>query len=253
MSRCLDVFPACFLIFIIALFSLNVAAQEETNQSQPKPNDLCKPDDNLCRRIEQLTGQIAERKKNNRVGVELLYYARAEVYFEKGEYKLAHSDLVKFEKWHPIDTILRGSLYLKLGQSDEAFKIFDAFIKNNRVTDEILYGRGVIYYQRREYELALSDFERTVELNRRNSSAYYYCALLRIKRGVKFSENAETAEQARQEYKKAIEDLTSVIEIDLNKVNPQAFLKRAQLYETLGDTINAAADRKTYEELTKKP
>jgi tetratricopeptide (TPR) repeat protein len=248
-----NAFSACFLIFMLVLFSSNAAAQDATRQSPPKQSVSCKPDDNLCRQIEQLTEQIAERKKNYQVGVEFLYYKRAELYFEKGEYKRALGDLGKFEKRHPVNTVLRGSLYLKLGQNDDAFKIFDAFIKQNCISFDVFYGRAVIYYHQREYELALNDFERAIELNRRNSSAYYYRALLTIRRAVKLGENAETSEQAITEYKKAVEDLTSVIEIDLDKVNPQVLFKRAQLYEALGDTINAAADRKTYEELTQKP
>jgi tetratricopeptide (TPR) repeat protein len=249
------VFPACFLIFVIALFSFSVVAQDVSQQSQPKQSSGCKPNDSLCSRIERLSAAIVRARKKGEV-VSYLYYERAQVYLMQGEYKPALGDAAKCidEGGYALNCLnLRGSIYLKLAQYEDAFEDFEKAVKLSANNANALYGRGAAYYHKREYELALNDLDRALQLNRRLSGAYYYRALVSTKRGIKLGEDAETYEQSTSEYKKAIEDLTSVIEIDLRKVNPKVFLKRAQLYEALGDTINAEADRKTYAELTKKP
>jgi tetratricopeptide (TPR) repeat protein len=254
-SRRAAVFSVCFLIFVFALFPLSLAAQDETKQSQPKRSGSCKPGDYLCEEIVSLTKEIISNREQG-YWVSNLYYERGNIYFRRGEYKNALSDAAQCIKANPRSThcfIFRGSIYLKLAQYEDAFEDFDKSINQSSGFAEAFYGRGAAYYHKGDYEPALADLDHALQLNRRHSGAYYYRALLLAERGAKLNENAETYGQAKEEYKKAVEDLTSVIEIDLRKVKPEVFLKRARAYEALGDIARAEADRKTYEELTKKP
>jgi tetratricopeptide (TPR) repeat protein len=250
-----SLFRIGFLILLTALFSFSATAQGEEKQNQPKETETekCKGDAALCRKIEEATKQIGEGKKRGSEYYSFWYYERAELYLEKGDIAQALGDANRFLKETPGATglMLRGKIYNRLARYDEALKDFDAVLKSN-ANNRAFYGRGFAYYHKREYDLALNDFKRAHELDSRLSAAYYYRALILTMRG-KTLTSTENYAEATEVYKKAVEDFTSVIDIDLRKVNPKIYLLRARLYEALDEKEKAEADRKMYQELREKP
>lgn len=250
-----SLFRLCFLILLIALFSFNAPAQGEEKQNQPKETEKCKGDAILCERIESATRQISAEKKRGSEFYYFWYYRRAELYLKKGDIASALSDVNIFLKEAVVSAsglTLRGEIYLKQAKYDEALKDFEAAVKISPNSSDALLGRGVAYYYKREYDSAFDDLNRAIELHSRSSTAYYYRALILTFQAKNLIDNENYA-QATENYKKAVEDFTSVIDIDLRKVNPKVYFLRARLYEALDEKEKAEADRKMYEELSEKP
>ncbi|WP_455382015.1 tetratricopeptide repeat protein [Salinispira pacifica] len=78
--------------------------------------------------------------------------------------------------------------------------------------------RGMAYFTRSEYLMAIDDFSRAIELDARNPKAYYY-------RGV--------VHRVLSHYSQALEDLNACLELDPYQFDP--LYTRGQVYFQLGD------------------
>jgi len=104
----------------------------------------------------------------------------------------------------------QGLSYLKLKQYEEAI---DAFSK---AIAEAYNNRGVAWHHKGDYDKAISDYKRALELHPRYAEAY---------------NNRGVAWAYKGEYDKAILDCTEALEINLLTQNSVGFGLMAKLFE----------------------
>ena len=97
---------------------------------------------------------------------------------------------------------------------------------------ETSYQRGVSLYQQGNYEAALQQFDKVIELQPKAYVAYYARAVIFLTRG---------------EYPRALENINQAIALAPDLA--VAYYRRAQIYERVGDIVNAEADYKKAKEL----
>ncbi|GEM_PF-2266622 len=97
---------------------------------------------------------------------------------------------------------------------------------------ETSYQRGVALYQQGNYEAALQQFDRVIELQPKAYVAYYARAVIFLTRG---------------EYPRALENINQAIALAPDLA--VAYYRRAQIYERVGDLVSAEADYKKAKEL----
>ncbi len=128
-----------------------------------------------------------------------------------------------------------GSAYQGLEKFDEAIEAYNEAIKLNTDLDEgTIYNRGTCYSKMNQYELALADFNRCLELDPDWAWA--------------FSARGNVYLQLK-EYGKAIEDTTNAIRYRPNYL--QAYIIRGYSHKAIGEDQKAKADFKNALALTK--
>lgn len=94
---------------------------------------------------------------------------------------------------------LRGRAYWKTGQYDQAIAEYNKALEINPRLDLAYYGRGIAYGSKAEYDRAISDFTKAVEIDPRFALAYSLRGSAYWKTG---------------QYDQAIADYTKALEID---------------------------------------
>jgi tetratricopeptide (TPR) repeat protein len=101
----------------------------------------------------------------------------AQVLLSKGKYKnaLKYLNLAEqIELTNPDVHLMKGSVWLVMGEKREAEKSFRKAIKNSGIEkDDILYHIGASYVQAGEIERAVGYFERSLKINPENELALY--------------------------------------------------------------------------------
>ena len=122
----------------------------------------------------------SELSKNNRIGGELLL--SADELNAQGRDREAIIDLSKIIELNPIDGRLlafaykaRGICNFNIREYDSALDDFSRFIQLENEPDnaEGYFGRGRIYAIKNEYDKALSDLNKSIELDPTNAEAFY--------------------------------------------------------------------------------
>jgi Flp pilus assembly protein TadD len=90
-----------------------------------------------------------------------------------------------------------GRLYLQRGLADEATKEFDIVEKNDPHSGLSCLGKGMVYFRKGDFKSARSRFEDAVSLNEKLWEAHAFLGLI-------LDRDKETAEKAREHYKKGI-------------------------------------------------
>ena len=131
-----------------------------------------------------------------------------------------------------------GKKYYNEGLYDKAIMAFThSLFFDKSANAKYLVNRGTVYYSKKEYNLALRDFDLAIK----------YCAdfpLSYVKRGYCFLEKYEYNLQQglkKNEYlEMAICDFS--IAIDLGHIEPEVFVNRATAYNLLEDSVKALSD-----------
>ena len=106
--------------------------------------------------------------------------------------------------------------------------------KTRAAGDDIGYNnQGITYYQKGDYDRAIRDFTKAIEINPRYAKAYNY-------RGSAYGEKGD--------YDQAIRDFTKAIEI--NPKNSNAYAGRSWVWGKKGDYDKANADWAKAQELS---
>lgn len=71
----------------------------------------------------------------------------------------------------------------KAGRLDEAIALYSKAIATKKDSADLYFVRGRAYKQRDQYDLALSDFSRAIELNPRYAEAYNHRGILFVGKG----------------------------------------------------------------------
>ena len=203
--------------------------------------------------IAYYTKRIAEIKKGRYyANHELGYYEqRGLAYFKKDDYPNALSDfnfVINENRYRKSCYVYRAKVYEKLGDYDSALS--DYFIAGDFA--EAYLGIGNIAVHKRKYKAALDYYNRAIYKDYRLAKAYFGRAIVYLELGKIYSrcEIEEEKSKAIKLFNDAVRDLNSVIEIDLNNTDAETYLKRALVFDELGETEKAVADRQKYKELS---
>ena len=90
---------------------------------------------------------------------------------------------------------------------------------------ETYYNRGVDYYNQKQYESAIQDYNKTIELNPNYTLAY---------------NNRGVAYLSLRNFNQAIADATKAIQLNPNYA--KSYQLRGLCYQALGETAKAQAD-----------
>ena len=118
----------------------------------------------------------------------------------------------------------RGNAYNDLGQTERAIEDYDKAIELNPEDATAYCNRGAAYAKLGQTERAIEDFDKAIELNPEDAAAYY-------NRGNAYDDLGQT--------ERAIEDFDKAIEL-----NPEfaAYYNRGNAYAKLGQTERAIED-----------
>lgn len=96
-----------------------------------------------------------------------LYLRRALIYSDTGEFKLAFADLDTASGFGPVENtyFVRGILFYRLGQFDQALPLFDAFIDANPRNPDALIYRARVLRDAGQTKAALADYLAYFALN----------------------------------------------------------------------------------------
>lgn len=249
-----------FFLFVTLLFGNKLFAQDETNIKINNGEEICDYLNEYCRKrseildsIKNLKKSISRDKQLNANEFSLDHFTLGVEYFYVGDYTNALLELNKVEPYElPSDlAVYRGLIYLNQGKTDSALKEFNTAVGKNSDYSLAYFGRAEVYRHKRRYDEALENYNRALEKEFRFSKAFYGRGIVYLKRGDIFRQN-KNEQLAEVSYKNALKDFNMVIEIELNRTNPETYLYRSKVYEALGDDANAEQDRKTYHELNEK-
>lgn len=116
------------------------------------------------------------------------------------------------------------ALYRKK-EYDKAISDYNKALELNPENEKIYIGRGVVYIMKEDFDKAITDFDIAIKLNPEHDESY-------INRGVAYG--------GKGEFDKAISDFD--IGIDLNPHNDKAYTNRGNAYEDKGDYDKALSD-----------
>ncbi len=141
--------------------------------------------------------------KNNKYGI---YAKKFEVfnliytlYLRLNKLEDAYNQFLLFEKSYPEDYIVTlhiGKLLIKKKEYQSALQYFHKTLKLHSTDPDAIAGIGICYYFLNDLEKAHENLDQAVKLDRRNTEAHYYMALVLHKKGL--------YDQAIMEYENAL-------------------------------------------------
>jgi len=134
-------------------------------------------------------------------------------------------DLVEKSPYLALYRTTRGSYYHTTGDYQSAIEDYTKAIELSPYEPYVYYIRAITFDEQKNYDLAIADYTKAIELDSYGAYAYYY-------RGVAYGELGE--------YDLAIADYTKAIGLDSNHVN--SYFNRGIIYHNLNNNELAIAD-----------
>ena len=147
------------------------------------------------------------------------YFERGRVYIQKGEFEEAKKDLEKVIQLNPKlkeAYSLLAQIELIFGNDEKAMKYLDK-VSHQEGDDRYYYSLGKIFYNAGKYQLAIDQFNKTIEKNKYFVDAYVYKAHSLAKLG---------------DYQEAIENLRKAIILVPEEIS--YFIDIAKYYFEIG-------------------
>lgn len=129
-----------------------------------------------------------------------------------------------------------GVKHAEKGEFDKAIEQFNKAIELNPNSAGLYNNRGVSYFRKQNFDQAIRDYNKAIELNPNHFLAYYL-------RGLVY--------QIKGNYTQAIKDFTKAIELQPSYTS--IYSNRSNAYDEIGEKAKAEADRQKVRELEKKP
>lgn len=239
-----------------------VEMSDDKEKKQPKENVDCDISDTYCIELKKINTSIGEVLNDRKYGswyrdltLGSLYERRAELFYSKKQYAKAIADYNRAIDDHKRMShkaiTQRAELLLLTGKSGEAFKEFDSLLGRRVADANAFLGRGKIYFSRREYDKAFEDFDSAINLNHRLPDAYFGRGVIYLKRGERLRLERDEF-KAMQAFRNALDDLDSVLEINLAKTSPETYRMLARVCEAMGNLIEAEKYRTVADETDKE-
>jgi tetratricopeptide (TPR) repeat protein len=147
------------------------------------------------------------------------YFERGKVYIQKGEFEEAKKDLEKAIQLNPKlkeAYSLLAQIELMFGNDEKAMKYLEK-VSHQEGDDRYYYSLGKIFYNAGKYQLAIEQFNKTIEKNKYFVDAYVYKAHALAKLG---------------NYQEAIENLKKAIILVPEEIS--YFIDMAKYYFEIG-------------------
>jgi tetratricopeptide (TPR) repeat protein len=106
------------------------------------------------------------------------------------------SELKQFPDRVPLAYYNRGVTYARLGNYQRAIKDFDKFIELNPQYVRAYSNRGLAYAKKGQYEEAISDYKQVLKINPDNINAYNYLGYLYIDKEIDLEEGLRLIKKA---------------------------------------------------------
>lgn len=118
--------------------------------------------------------------------------------------------------------VYRGIIYAETKEYDLALADLNKEVELNPNYDFAYFARGLTYYNKEDYDHAITDYTRAIELNPKYENAYYNRGLAYFQKG---------------DYEQSISDYDKALEINPN--NATFYHARGFTYYTKGDTLQS--------------
>jgi tetratricopeptide (TPR) repeat protein/serine/threonine protein kinase len=185
--------------------------------------------------------QSREESAQSKAGLALAFRGRAERFEKQGDFDKAESDYSKaLEQASAIPQLAEGlksrineliskrvTALVSSKKFKEAAVIAEQYVANHPKDGEAFATRGFVRFWQKEYKESLDDYTQAISLNSKNPRYYFQRGNVHLING---------------DPKLAVFDFTQAI--GLNKEYAEAYEMRAKAHEQLGQSANAAADRK---------
>ncbi len=122
-------------------------------------------------------------------------------------------------------TVLAVLTRFQVGYWRDSFSLFDHAVKVTKENDVACNNRGTIYYEKGEYDRAITDYNKAIEISPRYIEAYY---------------NRGKVYNTKKQYDLAISDYSRAIEI--NPKLADAYINRGAIYKATGLYTFAISD-----------
>jgi len=157
------------------------------------------------------------------------YFAQGVIYIYEEEYARAIEELNKAIVMDPDEDVAyvgRGFIYMQGKNKDPAKAVadFNRVIDRGGIWSGMAYAnRGGVLMEQQQYDMALDDYNKAIELSPRNAKSYLVRGLILA---------------FKKQFSLALEDLNLAIE--LNPKSPDAYLIRGTVYAEIGNPTAAA-------------
>ena len=197
-----------------------------------------------------------------------LKFVIAQAYLWGGEYgkaKAAFQDMLAREPNSPEVQILLGEAYDGLGRTEEGIRAFREATKAGQVP-EAHFGLGYLLWKSHQYEEAVTEFRSELTIDSKNYNALAYLGDSELELGDVMAAQRDLLKSidirdvlwithfdlgklqaSRKEYAPALKQFRRAIALEPDR--PEAHYRAAQVYQALGEVVEAHAELQTVSRL----
>lgn len=211
-----------FCLLAIPLGSAPCLAQAR-NQLGP----LCTTDTTPADKMIDACSKILALKVFKGEQLATIYFWRAVGWNKKGDYSKVVSDTTEAIRLQPSQAAynLRGSAYYDKGEYEIAITDFDDALKLGPPSGTIFHNRGNAFRGKGDYAKAIADYDATLKLEPKSTFSF---------------QNRGIAKEALGDLDGALADINQAIRLD--PTLPQPLINRTAIWRVRGDLDRAIAD-----------
>jgi len=209
-------------LLAVPLWSAPCLAQAR-NQLGP----LCTTDTTPADKMIDACGKILALKVFKGEQLATIYFWRAVGWNKKGDYSKVIADTTEAIRLQPSQAAhnLRGSAYYDKGEYEIAITDFDDALKLGPPSGTIFHNRGNAFRGKGDYARAIADYDATIKLEPKSTFSF---------------QNRGIAKEALGDLDGALADINQAIRLD--PTLPQPLINRTAIWRLRGDLDRAIAD-----------